>query len=389
MKNKKLIALLLVTVVAVNVITPAFAEEGTAGSTTDTAYTVQYSQVEQMVLGNNLQAQSNALAIGMMSNENKTKEQYQQLANVIQQTSTTLTAIMNSPTATQDMKTVAQGTNVSLSSLLSMFQAQGETSDDDYELTELQMNQGNYQMVKAAQSMFSVYYQLQYNLEQMSNTRVTLEDTVKAAQTQYNLGLCTSVAVADANASVTTLDNNIADLKNQSKSIGYQMNQLLGHAYNDQITFGKMPEPDTGYAGKINLKNDFAEASAASYTVQIDLKQRTIIGDETRTNRDQRQMKSNAAEMEIQKIGASLETQYAAIQKQQSVLALEQKNLDSAKLKRDQAQTQYNIGTLSLINLNTAKNNYLKQQTVVETAKSTLFWNIETYRWIVKGLPAS
>ena len=389
MKNKKLIALLLVTLVAVNVITPAFAEESTAESTTDTAYTVQYSQVEQMVLSNNLQAQSNALAIGMMSNENKTKERYQQLANSIQQTSATLTAIMNSSSATQDLKTVAQGTNVSLSSLLTMFQAQAETSDDDYELTEFQMDQANYQTVKAAQSMFSTYYQLQYNLEQLTNTRVTLVDAVNAAQVKLNLGLCTSDALTNANANVTTLDNNITDLQNQSKSVGYQMNQLLGHSYNDKITFGKMPEPDTDYVSKINLKNDFATASSASYNVKIDLKQRTIIGDETRTNRDQRQMKSNAAAMEIQKIGASLDTQYAAIQKQQSVLALEQKNLDSAKLKRDQAQTQYHIGALSLINLNTAKNNYLKQQTVVETAKSTLFWKIETYRWIVKGLPAS
>jgi hypothetical protein len=195
--------------------------------------------------------------------------------------------------------------------------------------------------------------------------------------------------VADAKAAVAALDTNIADLQNQSKSIGYQMNRLLGHSYNDQITFGALPEPDSGYVEKINLKNDIAAAREASYKVQISQKQRSILSDDTTANRDQRQIKSNDAEMELQNIGASMEIQYDTIQKQQTVLASEQQKLANAKLKQDQAQIRYNAGVLSAMEFTKDRNDYLSQKMTEETASATLFWEIESYQWIVKGLPAS
>ena len=384
-KIKAIATLALMALLCVNTVTPAFAEEQAA----PTSYTVQYSQVEQMVLNNNLQVDSNERSIGSLENVSDLKKKYEKISDTISQTSASLLAIINNPHTTADLKAVAQGTNVALSSLSTMLNSQKDTSEDDYKLTELQVNQSDYQLVKAAQSMFSVYYQLQYNLEQLSNTRVTLMNSVDAAQAQYDLGLETSVIVADAKAAVAMLDTNITDLQNQSRSIGYQMNQLLGHPYNDQITFGTMPEPDSGYMGKINLKNDITAAHQASYKVQISQKQRSILSDDTSANRDKRQIKSNETEMEIQKIGASLETQYDTIKKQQAVLTSDQQKLANAKLKLDQAQKEYGAGILSAMKFTKIKNDYLAEQTDVKTASATLFWEIESYQWIIKGLSAS
>lgn len=392
MKHKKWIAFMLVTAVAVNAMVPAFAEENEDDSAGDgAAYTVTYAQVEQMVLDRNLQIQSNGLTIGNMSDEDETKARYRDLANTIQSTSNALDAILKEAPNDQnkDLQTIAGATKISLSSLLATFSAQGDVSDDDYKLTELQMQQASSQLVESAQSLFSVYYQLQYNIEQLTNTRVTLENAAKKAQAQYGAGLGTAVSVTDAQANVTSMDNNIADLQNQSKEMGYQMNQLLGHSYNDKITFGKMPAPDTAYVGKINLEKDVAAATAASYDVQIQQVKYNLTNDGTNQNRDNRQIASNNIKLATQKIGPSVEKQYDTIQKQQAALALDQKTLDTAKLKWNQAQLQYSTGAISKIDLDTAENNYLKQQTTVETDQATLFWNIETYKWILKGLPAS
>ncbi|HEX3038827.1 MAG TPA: TolC family protein, partial [Caproiciproducens sp.] len=170
---------------------------------------------------------------------------------------------------------------------------------------------------------------------------------------------------------------------------GYQMNQLLGHPYNDLITFGPLPEPDSGYVTKINLSSDVTAAQESSYKVQIYNKQRSILSDDTAANREKRQIMSNNAEMERQNVGASLEKQYAAIKKQQTVLATEQQKLTNAKLRLDQAQKQFNAGVLSAMKLNKAKNDYFTEQAALKTASATLFWNIESYKWIVKGLPAA
>lgn len=383
-KIKRITALFLLTLLCVSTATPAFAENSAPA-----AYTIPFSQVEQTVLNSNLQVNSNELTIGSTDNEHELKKKYQKISDTIGQASASLTAIIGNSQTSADLKAVAQSTNVALSSLSAMLNAQEEISDDDYELTELQANLSNYQLVKSAQGMFLVYYQLKYNIEQLSNTRVLLSDNLKAAQKQSDLGLGTSTAVADAKAALDSMDNSIADLQDQSKSIGYQMNQLLGHPYNDQITFGPLPEPDGGYVAKIILSTDVTAAQEASYKVQIYMKQRSILSDDTTVNREKRQIMSNNAEMERQRIGASLEKQYAAIKKQQAVLATEQQKLANAKLRLDQAQKQFNAGVLSVMKLNKAKNDYFTEQSALKTASATLFWSIESYKWIVKGLPAA
>ncbi len=384
-KGKQIAAFSAAALILIHTSIPAFADERAAPA----AYTVSYSQVEQMVLNNNLEVDSNKLTIGSLDDENELKEKYQKISDTITQTSSRLTAILSNPQASPDLKTVAQGTNVALTSLSEMLNAQEDASDDDYELTELEVNLSNNQLVKSAQSLFSVYYQLQYNIEQLNNTRVLLEDNLKASQSQYELKLGTAVAVEDAKTTLSALDNNIADLQNQAKSITYEMNRLLGHPYNDQIIFGTLPEPDTSYLEMINIANDIAAAQEASFKVRISKKERSILSDDTAANRDQRQIKSNEAELEIQDIGASLESQYNTVKKQQAVLVTEQQKLANAKLKSDQAQKKYDLGCLSKIELDKVKNDFYDEQTAVETAASTLFWQIESYKWIVKGLPAS
>lgn len=384
-KVNRTAVLFMAVLISMNAAVPAFAEEPAPSA----AYTVPYAQVEQMVLNNNLQADSNERTIGSMNDENELKEKYDKLSTAISQASSGMSAIVNNPQSTPDLKAVAQGTNVTLESLSALIDSQEDTSDDDYELTELQVRLSDNQLVESAQSMFSVYYQLQYNIEQFNNTRVVLGDALKAAQSQYESGLGTSVAVADAQAALGTLDNQIADLQNQSKSIGYQMNRLLGHSYNDQITFGPLPEPDTGYAANISLANDLTAAQEASYKVQISKKERSILSDDTVENRDKRQIKSNEAELERQNIGAALESQYDKIKKQQAVLATEQQKAANAKLKFDQARKKYDLGCLSKMELDRTENDYFTERTAVKTAAATLFWQIESYKWIVKGLPAS
>ncbi len=381
---KQLGALALAAIFVVSTVVPASAQE-----TAQTAYRVEYSQVEQLVLQNNLQVNSNDRLIKSMDDEKELKEKYAKLSDTLSQASGGMNAIINNPMATPDLKAVAQGTNASLSSLNAILNMQQDVSEDNFELIELQAELSDYQLVKTAQSLFSVYYQLQYNIEKLTNTRVVLENQGKVAQARLDVKQATPVAVADAKAAVAELDYNLNALKSQSKSVAYQMNQLLGHAYSDQITFGAMPAPDTAYAAKCSLAADIPAAQDASYKIRISQKQRAIIDDDTSENRDKRKIKSNDAEMERQNIGASLEKQYDTIIKQQDVLKAEQQKLDNARLKQDQAQKKYALGLMSGVDDTKVRNDYLAQKSVTQGASSALFWEIESYKWMVRGLPAS
>lgn len=397
MKFKKVITFVLATAIVSGMAFPSYAAEEDWEDLhnydeeylNDSPYTIQYSGIPQIVLSSNLQVENNRLNLESSSDGDELKDQYRQMERAAEQTSSALSTIINDPSADQGLKTVAGGTNTSLSTLLGILEAQTRSGEDDYDLQELQARQVNLQLVKSAQSLFSVYYQLQYNMNQMKNTRVTLEDSLKQAQARFDLGLATSSAVDDAETALNSLDNNMTDLESQSKAIQYQMNELLGHAYNSEVKFGRMPAPDLEYVGQMNLEDDTTSAISNNYTLKIYREQRSLISDSTYEERHARKVINNQMEVEIQSLSAALETQYDTIQKQQATLSLDQKSLDSAKQKWDQAKVQYDAGVLSQIELNSVQNAYLQQRTTVQTDQATLFWDIETYRWIVKGLPDS
>lgn len=383
MKKRKSIATIALTaLLSLNMSVPAFADD-------TTAYTVEYSKVEQMVLGCNLQVNSNNFLLKSLDNESEMKEKYSQLSDMISKTSSSLTAIIGNPQASAELKTVAQGTNVALSTLSAFLDTQEDISDDDYQLKELQADLANYQLVRTAQSLFSVHYQLQYNLQKLTNTRAILQNNEKVAQIKYDLTLGTSLGVSQAKDALAEMDNSIAGLQSQSKEIDMQMNRLLGHSYGDSIIFGSMPDPDISYVNKIDLKKDTAAAQDASYNVQIKRKQRALLGDETIEDRERKTSNSNLTEVELQNIGASLEKQLHTIQSQQSVLAAAKQKLETSKLYESQAQKKYSLGLMSSMEYDNARNDALAQNLAVKISSAELFWEIESYKWIVKGLPAS
>ncbi|WP_283608383.1 hypothetical protein [Faecalispora anaeroviscerum] len=383
MKKRKSIATIALTaLLSLNMSVPAFADD-------TTAYTVEYSKVEQMVLGCNLQVNSNNFLLKSLDNESEMKEKYSQLSDMISKTSSSLTAIIGNPQASAELKTVAQGTNVALSTLSAFLDTQEDISDDDYQLKELQADLANYQLVRTAQSLFSVHYQLQYNLQKLTNTRAILQNNEKVAQIKYDLTLGTSLGVSQAKDALAEMDNSIAGLQSQSKEIDMQMNRLLGHSYGDSIIFGSMPDPDISYVNKIDLKKDTAAAQDASYNVQIKRKQRALLGDETIEDRERKTSNSNLTEVELQNIGASLEKQLYTIQKQHFVLVATQQKLETSRLYESQTQKKYSSGLMSSMEYDNARNDTFAQNLAVKIASAELFWEIESYKWIAKGLPAS
>ena len=75
--------------------------------------------------------------------------------------------------------------------------------------------------------------------------------------------------------------------------------------------------------------------------------------------------------------------------KQQNTLSVEQQKLKAEQTKLTQTQKKYDLGRASGLELKSQKNAVATQQAVVDSATATLFWNIESYKAIVGGLPAS
>ena len=395
---KKLTALLAASALMIGAAAPAMAAD-----TLNVPLTLEYKDIEQQVLKNNLQVKNNEATIQNIKFNRvteTTQDTTSDMDNMINNALYSMDSIMNNTEASPDVVAVAGSTKLTLSMISSMYGSMAGAQTTQYNsysqqlnLTKLQLEQANYQLVNATQSMFATYYQLLYNVNQLEASKSSLEESLKAAKVQLSLGMTTKLNVAETEKSITELKNNLADLQNQVAAMKGEINKMLGRSADAELTFGKLPSPDLDYVKKIKLEDDAKTAVKNSYTIQYKEKELEYLkahgsGDRRVDNND-RKMKKNEIDSETESVKTSLKQQYNTIVKQENALNIEKQKLATEQTKLEQTQKKYNLGRASGMELKTQKNAVMTQQAVVDSANATLFWNIETYKAVVSGLPAS
>lgn len=360
------------------------------------ANTLEYSQIEKLVLANNLQVKNNSLtlenledAAGVSGGGSGSEE----LTKMLEQTIESMDSIIAGEDSSLDVRQTAMGTKVALTALkaLTSQSSAGIPVDDSYaqlDLTDVQLDMANHQLIRSVQNLFTLCHQLEDNLQQLTISRESLEAGLRAAKVQLRLGLGNELTVLETETSLLELNNSIADLKAQETALKQQMNQLLGNRFDQELNLGALPAVDEKYLSAIDPKKDLDTAVKNSYAISVKKRERSMLSSGSDAAQRQRDAKTNEITMEEQSIGASLQKQYAAIQKQQSVISLAEKKTELSRLKWEQANKKYGIGVLSKMELENAGRDYKTQQAALQAEKNNLFWTVESYRWIVDGLQA-
>ncbi len=396
--GKKLAALLAASALMISAAAPVMAAD-----TANAPLTLEYKDIEQQVLQNNLQVKNNEATIQNIKFNRvteTTQDTTSEMNNMIQTALYSMDSIINNSEASPDVVAVAGSTKLTLSMIGSMYGSMAGAQTTQYNnysqqlnLTKLQLEQANYQLVNATQSIFATYYQLLYNVSQLEASKSSLEESLKAAKVQLSLGLTTKLNVAETEKNITELKNNIDDLKNQVTAMKGELNKMLGRSADAELTLGKLPSPDLDYVKKINVENDAKEAVKNSYTIRYKEKELEYLkahgSGDFRVDNNDRKMKKNEIDSETESVKTSLKKQYNTIVKQQNTLSVEQQKLKAEQTKLTQTQKKYDLGRASGLELKSQKNAVATQQAVVDSATATLFWNIESYKAIVGGLPAS
>ncbi|MEG2597121.1 MAG: hypothetical protein RR977_01735 [Oscillospiraceae bacterium] len=399
---KKLAAVAVTTVLAASMSAPAFAAGSVVTNTGNAPLTLTYKSVEEWVLKNNLQVKNNAVILANLK-ENRisadTQDTTSDVNGMINMTSNNLDSILANEGASADVKAIAESTKLTLSMLGTIFGSMAGTQNtqsnsfgEQMNLTKLQLEQANKQIITAAQNLFSVYHQLTYNVSQLVSSKADLTTALKTAQVQLSLGMNTKINVADMQKNITELDNNIADLNNQIKGIKAELNKMLGRSATAELTVGSLPAADLAYVKSIKVSEDVKKAVEQSYIIRYKKEELNNLKKHPDSNyqvsKNNRAMKENEISMETEAVKTSLQKQYDTIIKQQNIVAAQQQKLDTEKVKLTQAQKKYDLGVLSGMELKTQKNAVQTQESVLSAAKATLFSNVEGYRSIMNGLPA-
>lgn len=381
------------------------------------ASVLNYADVGQLVRNNNPQIRNNALTRrNLEANGNdqlkQGREDLQDMIDQIKSVETDATnALVWAKTNEAKVKAmhpddaeaiaqatalaqIAMGNQLSISSMVKNLEAQLEQmkiSKDQRTLVNIQLDQVDDQLVNAAQNLFGVCKQLEISLEQMNASRPLLVTAKNLAEVQARIGMGTQLAVTEAQISLTEFDQNAASLNNQLQSLKRQLNNLLGRAYDTPFELGALPQPDLAYYYAGTLAERTKTALGNNYTIRYKLEELSQIDndDEYKSIERTKQIKRNEISSEQASLQASMAAQDASIQAAQSADQLQRQKVQVAQTKYEQAQLKYRLGMASRVEMESAQADAVSAQAAQKNTQLELFNQIEAYRWMVNGLPAS
>ncbi len=248
----------------------------------------------------------------------------------------------------------------------------------------LQFAEAEATMVKAAQGMYPTYYQLVYNLEQLQANLEMAETAYQGTLVRQELGMCTENDVADALYNVTNLKSSISNLENQMASLKQEFCKLIGRNFNEDITFGALPEVDYEYIASIDLYQDIETALANNYSVNS--KKNTMSDYGPGTNSATRTSDRYALDAERENVRSEVNKAYLDIQTKKTELDMAKEKCANAERQMKNSEEQYNLGMISKLEYEQKKVSFVAEETACKTAESALLDAVNTYKWILMGL---
>ena len=294
------------------------------------------SEAERLAAQNQISALQNTLA---------TLEVQRGYIQSIQEVNTTMSDMMGS---------MANGSGMSSSDLTNYY---------------LQFSEVEATMVKAAQSMYSSDY-------------IT---PAAACLVQKELGMCTDNDVADALYNVTSIKNSITSLENQMVSLKQEFCKLVGKDFNEDITFGELPEVDYEYIASIDLYQDIDRALSKNYSVR---NKQNVMNNNNGPGRTYESRKSDLYSLNAERdnVRTEVNAAYLEIQTKMTELTMAEEKLANAERQIKQVEEQYNLGLISRLEYEQKKLSYISEETACKTAESALLDAVNTYKWAVQGL---
>ncbi|MHC1720672.1 MAG: TolC family protein [Clostridiaceae bacterium] len=373
--------------------------------------TFDYSDIDELILENNNTVQSlrntrEKLELGQdMLDETK-----EGLESTIKAIDVTVPAdVTVSDAATADVKmlcdeinSIYAGMRADKASKIASLKAQVDSLDsqqEDYSISRnqliVQTHMAEDQLISAGEKLITGYKSLELQETKIDENLDILERNYDMMKLYKEQGMITDLDLRKAQLSLDTLKYSGSTIKTQKSNMIRQLNLLIGEPYDDtaEVIF------DTSLVDELDLSDmdkydDLDEAMANNYNIDIkryavELSQNAY-DSASGSSEDSAELDLENAKLAYQDTKRAEELKFIqaydavtdkrdALKLQQSTLAIEKTNLDTAYLK-------YSLGMISEKAWKDAEATYKVQQAAAEISKMDLFNAYRTYQWMMEGL---
>ena len=240
-----------------------------------------------------------------------------------------------------------------------------------------------YLLVQEAQKTMNSYYQLKQQLIAAQKNRELLDAVLTSTQTRMSVNMATKAEVLSARQNLQSADAQIQSLENQIESARKKLIVMTGWAQGDTPEISAMPEVDLGRIAAMDLHQDLLDALANDYTLKIDSRKVSRAA-----SAETRKICEQTAASDREQIGVALNSAYSSVQQAKTSYDEASVDLDVKTRNLATASTQYDLGSISLLDYRQAEAALVTAQTSMEMKRLALLQAIEDYDWIVKGVRA-
>lgn len=256
-------------------------------------------------------------------------------------------------------------------------------NEQDWEMKRWTKEKTEYLLVQEAQKTMNSYYQLKQQLIAAQKNRELLDAVLTSTQTRMSVNMATQAEVLSARQNLQSADAQIQSLENQIESARKKLIVMTGWAQGDTPEISAMPEVDLGRIAAMDLHQDLLDALANDYTLKIDSRKVSRAA-----SAETRKICEQTAASDREQIGVALNSAYSSVQQAKTSYDEASVDLDVKTRNLATASTQYDLGSISLLDYRQAEAALVTAQTSMEMKRLALLQAIEDYDWIVKGVRA-
>lgn len=328
----------------------------------------------------------------------KQVDAYKQAINQLQQaipsadesTKTALTAQIGAITILQKQ---AEGTITANNAIMSGLDDAEEDAenelDETYASTKKQLDNAADQIVIGAQTQYIALVTIDNNIAALERSISALDRTIPVMEKQLEIGMASELDLKTLQNQRDTAQSSLESIINQKQSLQNSLSVMLGNDANTTVTAEGLP--DISYEMKsINYAKDLESAMKNSYTIwqkQDALRKASNDYEDDITSTldayDAAKLDLEAAKIQTEN---SFKALYQTLLEKQRLLEQSKENLTLAEQNFKVSEVKYNIGNISKLEYENAKDTLESSKDAVKTAEAELFTAYNNYKWGIKGV---
>lgn len=391
---KKRICLLLCAVFIFGLFASAAPEDGESPEQGTQELTLSYEDIESLVLSGNptVRSNENTLKImqsydGMIAARNKLFTQAAKLDMSINQIIT-----LSGGAASQNLLQLSYLSNA----LKAQAQQIEKPKDKDLEDLRLQLEPVNDLLVSVVQNLYLTGLSMEKQCASLKEQLYLLQRNVEVLELRLSLGQITELDLKTLQYQKTSAEAGLKNLENALVTIKGEINIQLGRSYDAPLTLAGLPEYDLTYAETVDRIADAETIKNQNFSLQV--KRRELEDYDDVDDEDEKKYTTYQLERENKVLALSAAEENLRFSQEKLLIDIASKAQNITLLesecsllseKQQIAQTKFDMGLISEIELVQSKTELGAKEAECFTAKAEYINAVETYRWLLRGVEAS